>query len=349
MNMKLWGKEYTKREIMQNIGDVTQAFGLRSSTINDGAGRGMRIIDLKTGGGLTATIVPDRGLDIYNLSFNNIPISFVSKVGYIAPSLYEHPGAGFLRSFTAGMLTTCGYRNMGNSCTDDGEVLDTHGRASATPAEFLSQKGEWIGDDYIMEISGAMREAVVFGEYIRMTRKITAKAGENKIIVEDTLENAGYNTQPMQLLYHCNFGYPMVAAGSKLVSGKTLDIKPRDPAAASGFDTCREFCDPIHDYAEQCFYYTFEPDADKMAWAGIYNPNLDMTAYVKFDMTTLPHMIEWKQMGEGDYVCGLEPATWYPEGRAAARERGCLDFIEPGEIKHFKLELGIEAGNKEIK
>ena len=46
-------------------------------------------------------------------------------------------------------------------------------------------------------------------------------------------------------------------------------------------------------------------------------------------------------MGEGDYVCGIEPATWKPEGRAKARELGELQFIEPSEKREFNLEIEI--------
>jgi hypothetical protein len=49
-------------------------------------------------------------------------------------------------------------------------------------------------------------------------------------------------------------------------------------------------------------------------------------------------------MGEGDYVVGLEPCTWYPEGRAEARRRGELKQIEPGEIKSFDSEVGVVEG-----
>ena len=49
-------------------------------------------------------------------------------------------------------------------------------------------------------------------------------------------------------------------------------------------------------------------------------------------------------MGQGDYVVGLEPATWYPEGRSQARERGELEFLKPFEKRKFHIELGIIDG-----
>ena len=42
-------------------------------------------------------------------------------------------------------------------------------------------------------------------------------------------------------------------------------------------------------------------------------------------------MIQWKQIGQGAYVAGLEPATNWTIGRAAERAAGRLKFLEPGE------------------
>jgi hypothetical protein len=60
---------------------------------------------------------------------------------------------------------------------------------------------------------------------------------------------------------------------------------------------------------------------------------------LSYDYKHLPYLVEWKQMGQGDYVVGLEPASWYTYGRAEARARGELDFIQPGEIKRTELQF----------
>ena len=68
---------------------------------------------------------------------------------------------------------------------------------------------------------------------------------------------------------------------------------------------------------------------------------------LRYDRQNLPYLVEWKQMGEGDYVCGLEPGTWAPEGRAEARRRGELRRIAPGETVRFALEFQMDALDKE--
>ena len=53
-------------------------------------------------------------------------------------------------------------------------------------------------------------------------------------------------------------------------------------------------------------------------------------------------------MGEGDYVVGLEPSNSLPEGRAAARERGQLVMLAPGETKEFEFTIGVVEGEDGI-
>jgi hypothetical protein len=54
-------------------------------------------------------------------------------------------------------------------------------------------------------------------------------------------------------------------------------------------------------------------------------------------------------MGEGEYVLGIEPCNCYAGGRADSKSKGVLEYLEPGEIREFKLELEILDGKDEIK
>lgn len=53
-------------------------------------------------------------------------------------------------------------------------------------------------------------------------------------------------------------------------------------------------------------------------------------------------------IGEGEYVCGMEPANCKISGRAGERKAGRLQFIDPGGIKKYKLEFKILESDKEI-
>jgi hypothetical protein len=49
-------------------------------------------------------------------------------------------------------------------------------------------------------------------------------------------------------------------------------------------------------------------------------------------------------LGVKTYVMALEPANCPTiEGRTAARERGTLPFLEPGETRHYELEFDVRS------
>ena len=54
-------------------------------------------------------------------------------------------------------------------------------------------------------------------------------------------------------------------------------------------------------------------------------------------------------LGQGAYVLAIEPANCHVEGRALERERGTLEFLQPGEKKNFSLELGVLESTPELR
>jgi hypothetical protein len=71
--------------------------------------------------------------------------------------------------------------------------------------------------------------------------------------------------------------------------------------------------------------------------------------YVRFSRRQLPCLVEWKMMGERDYVVGIEPATNFVDGRAAERDAGRLQTLEPGESRYYDLELGVLTSGRAIR
>ncbi len=344
---RIYGREYTKRELMKRIGDISQLAGARLCTLESGKAKGVSAVDVKTGSGLSFTILPDRGMDIAWADYKGMALGYISKTGVVAPEFYDSNGTEFLRGFYGGVLTTCGLTYMGAACVDEGKPLGLHGRAANLPADDLGISNEWVGDDFVMKIRGRIREAAMFGENISLTREITAKLGENKLIIRDTIENCGYTAQPLMLLYHCNFGYPLLDASTELILSGATDVKARDAEALKGIDECKVFTDPLHEYAEQVFYHNPVAKDDGKVTATLFNRALGndgLSLNLTYNKKQLPYFVEWKQIGEGEYVVGLEPGTWYPEGRSEARKRGELTYIEPGEIRNVDLEISVCEG-----
>lgn len=342
---KLFNRSYTRDELMKYIGDISQVADARQSTLSSGKAQGVSVVDIVTGGGLNVFILPDRGMDMAWASFKGVPFSCVSKTGVVSPMFFENAGTGFFRGFTAGLLTTCGLTHMGPPCTDGGEQLGIHGRISNIPAEDVSVYKEWEGDEFVMRVRGKMREGAYFAEHLTLTRVVTAVMGEKKLRIHDVAENVGYSDAPFMLLYHFNFGHPLVSADTRLYH-TPAKIAPRDEAAKPGLDACEVFQSPEHGYQEQVFFY--DMDTKDQAFGCLYNEKLGMGAYVKYSKKQLPNFTEWKHMGEGEYIVGMEPCTNPPIGRAVARAQGELQFLKPGEQRSFDIEVGIVEGKDEL-
>ena len=55
----------------------------------------------------------------------------------------------------------------------------------------------------------------------------------------------------------------------------------------------------------------------------------------------LPVLAQWKMMGPGEYVCGLEPSTHeMAPTRRGLRERGLPRELAPGASSELRLEIG---------
>lgn len=330
---KLFGKDLTKTEILKRIGDVSQIAGAIRYTYGEGKAKGTDAIEVKTGGGLRFVILPDKGMNIAFAELNGIPFSYISKTGIVAPTHYDEPD--FLRSFEGGLLTTCGLTYMGAPCIDEGVSLGAHGRISNIPAFDISIIQDWDEKgEYIIEVSGKVRESSMFGDNLVLKRTIKAFLGENKIYLHDEIENAGFNKSPLMVLYHMNFGYPLLSENSVFNTNCT-NLRPRDDDAALGVNECNEFSAPVAGYKEQVFYR----DSVENSYATLTNLKLGASVKLEFSAEQLPYFVEWKQVGEQDYVVGLEPATNPPDGRAKVRESGELNFLDPEQKREFDIRI----------
>jgi hypothetical protein len=87
-------------------------------------------------------------------------------------------------------------------------------------------------------------------------------------------------------------------------------------------------------------------DEEGYAYTALVNDRLNLAFYIKFRKRELPRLIEWKMMGEGTYVLGMEPSNCFVMGRAKEKELGTLQYIEPQEEREFNLEIGVLQGNE---
>lgn len=346
---KLFGKDYTRQELLERVGDISQIAGVRKVTLADGKEKGVETYLFQTGSGFNFAVPASRGLDISWADWKGMPLAFLTPVGEVAPEFYDDQGLGWLRSFYAGLLTTCGLTQVGPPNVDQGESLGLHGRVSNIPAQNVAYDGEWQGNDYVMWVKGKVREAVVFGENLLMTRKISARLGEDKLIIEDRVENMGYKTTPHMILYHINGGFPAVDTDSTLIS-PTLSAEPRDEEAKKEAELYYKFGAPTPGFAERVYSHKMAAEPDGTVITALVNRNAGdgFGFYVKYNLKELPWFTEWKMNGAGTYVVGMEPGNCGVAGRAGERASGRLQFLEPGESRSYRVEIGVIASSEAI-
>ncbi len=266
-------------------------------------------------------------------------------------AFFEPEGLGWLRTFFGGLLTTCGLTYAGAPGVDQGVELGLHGRYSTTPARLLALEGEWDGDEYLMLARGQVEEVSVFGDKLRLTRTIATKLGAGNLSIHDKVENIGSQKSPLMMLYHINGGFPVVDEATWLISTSVL-IQSRDEEARMGKKEYDRFQAPAADYKEKCYFHTMKTDENGYAYVALINEKFDggrgIGLYTKYQTENLPKLIEWKMMGEGEYVVGTEPGNVHVGGRAEERAAGTLREIDPGEIVENRLEIGVLGSQKEI-
>ncbi|RFB17443.1 DUF4432 family protein [Bacillus sp. HNG] len=339
--------DFNKREILRHVGDFSQILGFKDYTLNGGKSQGVRAIDVKNGSGLEFTVLADRAMDIAWLSYKGCNLSYISKTGIVSPVYYNEVGTHFFRSFSAGFLTTCGLLNVGSPGIENGEQLGLHGRISNTPSEAVSYDMEWIEGIPTLRVKGKMREAKVFGENVTLNREMITKGGENKIKIRDTVENNGFRNEPIMLLYHFNLGYPLLDENAYLEI-PSIKVTPRDAEAEKGIGHYDVLQGPTHGYSEQVFYHDVKAKNNGKTSVALINEKLALAVAIHFNKNELFNLTQWKQMGEGEYVLGIEPCNCFVEGKEDSKNKGVLEYLKPGEIRTFEVEIEIVDGINEI-
>lgn len=315
------------------VGHDTQYYGVEEHRLVGGKGDGMRLFEVNNGKGLELVISPDRCGDITRLKFKGVNLSYMSPCGYVAPAYYDRVDANWLKSFTAGFLTTCGLEAVGSPSVDEGELFPLHGSIANQPCEVAY----WTEDEEYLTVHTLVKDEVIFARKLRMERtiKVSKKANEFEII--DKIINTGDTEEPIEILYHMNMGYPLLDEDS-IITIPAEEVVPRDEHAAEDIANWMHMQKPTPGYKERCYYHKFK---DKNGVASIYQPKLDMGLSIHFDTEELDGFVEWKMMGVRDYVLGLECGNCYPDGRKAMRESGMLKFLAPGESKCYKVKVKV--------
>lgn len=350
--MENWIPETDRKSCIACYGNMSQLAGIRRCVLSDGKAAGVEAADLYTGGGLELTVLPGRGMDIAGCRYRGIPVSYISKTGITAPAYHDPRQSQWLKSFFAGMLTTCGISNAGPDCVDThpvlGEVLyGLHGDISNTAADQVGIWEDWTPEGYQMKVTGRVSEGRLHGEHLSLRRTVTARLGEKCFRIRDEYHNEGSTPDPLMFFYHINIGHPILDEGSCFVSASKR-VWAETQVAKEGMERFR-ICDkPKADVLEQQFFHEFHTDEEGRTTVALVNDHLKLGFYLTYCPRQLPCFAQWKVGREGEYAFAFEPGNCHPIGRSEQRKQGQLEYLEPMETHLVEMELGIVDGEDEI-
>jgi hypothetical protein len=329
------------------VGALARCVGLARQTMaadlvvrGDGWERGVRAVLLQNDR-ISIEVVVDRAVDIAGARIRQIPIAWRSPTEIVAPWFVENRGFGPHRAFFGGLLTTCGLDHIGVPAERSAErfgysaratdAFPMHGRVSGSPARLMSYGVREEEGQLVAFVEGVVSQVAVFGEHLTLTRRVSIAYGRGVVTVDDEVANHGYASSPLAMMYHVNFGWPLVAPGA-VVNTPSLRLR--------GEGDNRLVRGPKPGATERVWSFAVEPDERGRGSAGIANARVDATraaaAALTWDATALPTLVQWEIANvAGHYAIALEPSTMLPVDPASPARFPTLD---PGE----SLRLGVK-------
>ena len=321
-----------------------------------------------TCGELGFAVLPTRGMGLWRGRYRDLDLGWQSPVrGPVHPCYVaagERGGLGWLRGFDE-WVVRCGLDSNGSPGADtvadnNGNPitvqLDLHGKIANRPAHYLTVTADPAQE--MLQITGHVAETGLFHPLLELRTTISVSPGSSRITLADSVHNLQATPAELELLYHCNFGPPFLAAGSRAALPFTA-MAPRDARAQEGIGAdpaaaaarAAVCLGPTAGYVEQVYF--FQPAArpgDGASLAALVSADASRAAVVRFDCRQLPCLTLWKNTAaaEQGYVVGIEPATNYPNTRAVERAGGRVVRLQPGARYDVQVMFEVALGEAAV-
>jgi galactose mutarotase-like enzyme len=326
------------------VGGSARDYSVTKRTLRGGPSDGVDVVEVNNGR-FRFTVLPTRGMGIWRARCGNVRLGWKSPTkGPVHPALvplWQPDGLGWLKGFDE-LLVRCGLESNGSPDFDANGRLccPLHGRIANLPAHRVEITID--GESGEIAVMGTVDEAYLYGSKLRLTTTITTKVGEPSMTVADEVTNLSGQPGDMELLYHINFGVPLLGEGAT-VSLPVKRLAPRDAVAVADLPTWNAYGPETPGSIEVCHFFDLVADASGKTLAVLRSADGSHGVSVKFNKQQLPCFTIWKnrQAAVDGYVTGLEPATNYPNPKSFEKKKGRVVPLAPGETRRF--ELTIEA------
>lgn len=326
-------------------------WSVKLETLHGGKSEGVQLITLDNGA-IQIRIIPTRGMSIYDVKHKDIRLGWNSPIKEIVNPAYinleSRGGLGWVEGFNE-WLVRCGLEFAGHPgkdsfTTNTGDTaemdLSLHGKIGNIPASEVSVHYNLKSNR--IAIRGTVYENVFFGPKLKLTTEISTTPGSNTFRISDTITNQGSSDQEFTLIYHANFGKPILGDGAKVIA-PVKKITPMNDHAQKGLNTYNTYGPPTPGYIEQVFLIEPHVNDQSLTQTLLHNPATTRGVLMEWNTKQLPFLTLWKNtVAESDgYVTGIEPGTNYPYNRKVEREAGRLPSLKPNQTRRFDIDVTI--------
>ncbi|MSU41189.1 MAG: DUF4432 family protein [Pedosphaera sp.] len=333
---------------------------ITKTTLHGGKQEGVDLITLDNGR-LKIRLIPTRGMGVLDATLGEVRLGWDSPIKEIVHprhmNLESRGGLGWIEGFNEWMAR-CGLEFAGHPGRDKfitntgatGEMdLTLHGKIANIPAAEVVVEID-REPPHRLRVRGRVDERVFFGPKLELWAEISTVPGSNEFTLHDRLINRGAAEQEFMLIYHANFGAPLLGAGARVVV-PIARVVPFNAHAAKAAARWAAYEAPVTGFVEEVFMLHPIADATGRTTALLHNARSDRGMTMSWLVKELPYLTQWKNtaaLADG-YVTGLEPGTSFPHNRSWERERGRVAKLKPGETREFKLQFAIQSNAAEVK
>ena len=329
-----------------------QHFSIEQKVLHGGKQEGSKIIVISSKNGLTITLSPTRGMNLLRVE------GFGTKMGWDSPvkevvnpafiNLESRNGLGWLEGFNE-MMVRCGYEWTGHPVTADGQIYTLHGKAGNTPVSLVEVD---VADTapHEIRIRGLIKESTFKKADLQTMTELRYVPGSNRFSLHDVLTNHADYPHDYQIIYHSNFGTPILEAGARFLA-PAASISPFNDYAKAGLDTWQTYAGPTKGFGEMVFNIKPLADENHETLAAVVNKANDKGASIQFDTRQLPVLTLWKNTDtlKQGYVTGIEPGTSYAYPVTIEREQKRVKQLQPGASTQFDLTYTLLSNHDQVK
>ena len=321
-------------------------------TLRGGLSDGVEVVEINNGK-LSFGILLTRGMSLSTAVIGKQSFGWKSPVqGPVHPKyvpLNEPSGLGWLDGFDE-MMVRCGLESNGAPEFDEETnnlKYPLHGRVGNKPAQKAVLTID--PDAGTISVSGVVVETRFHFFKLCLETTISTKFGDNAIQLDDTVKNLSASPAEAQMLYHANFGDPLLDAGAKVVA-PINELVPRNDHAASGIDAWDSYQAAQPGFEEQVYFLTCLGDGNGDTEVLLKNAHSTQGVSLSYNTSSIPCFSVWKNTTalEDGFVTGIEPGTNYPNPRSYEGEQGRVIKLDPNGTADLSLKMQFLTDERQV-